>query len=123
MSITSQHPALPPVRAPEARTWKAMMNLERRIARVEAFFTGGQAQAIPASGTGNNPAGRRGRLVCGDNNDVIYFDNGSTWLNLSGAQSRSSLPGAAVAGRLVWRSSDGTLWVEDGAAWHQVTIS
>jgi hypothetical protein len=81
MSMSSLNPMMPPLRTPSGQVWDRLTNLHRRLGRLEAFFSGGQSQGVPAV-TSLPTAGRAGRILFRTGDNSTWMDTGGGWVQI-----------------------------------------
>jgi hypothetical protein len=74
-------PYRPPQLDPGARLYERLAALEQEVRNISSYLQGGSVQQIPVV-LSLPPAGRKGRIVMLDSDNVVYKDTGAAWVAL-----------------------------------------
>jgi len=74
----SLDPYRPPGVDPNLRLYERIADLERQVRELRAYVQGGSVQQVPVVDA-LPTAGRKGRLVMLDSDNLLYRDTGTAW--------------------------------------------
>ena len=72
-------PSQPPQLEPSARVYQRLADIEARMRAVESYLQGGATQQVPVV-SALPTAGRKGRVVMLDSDNLLYRDTGAAWV-------------------------------------------
>ncbi|HXH88253.1 MAG TPA: hypothetical protein VNI55_06565 [Gaiellaceae bacterium] len=72
-------PYVPPQLDPGARIYERIAELEARMRAIESYLQGGATQQVPVVFV-LPTAGRKGRVVMLDSDNLLYRDTGAAWV-------------------------------------------